>query len=85
MALKKIKLNSAGFTALLNGAEIRSNLTKRGNAIEAGLPTNNGEEWEVSTFQGKDRTNVTVRTKNQAAREASAENNVIVRNLGAGA
>lgn len=84
MTLKKLKLNSKGFSQLLNGKEIRDNLESRAQRIESSLPTQDGEEWEASIFQGSDRTNAIVRTKNIAARKASAEDNVLLRNLGAG-
>lgn len=84
-SLKKLKLNSKGFTHLLNSKEIRGDLEGRARRIEGALPTKDGEQWEASIFQGGDRTNATVRTKNQAARKSSAEDNVLMRNLGAGA
>lgn len=83
-ALKKLKLNSKGFTHLLNSGEIRKDLEGRARRIENSLPTNDGEEWDVSVFQGGDRTNAVIRTKNQAARKSSAEDNALMRGLGAG-
>lgn len=80
----KIRLNSAGVKAVLNDPGVAADLESRGERILADLPTDNGQEWALSSFAGKDRHQVIVRTANQAAREDSAENLSLLRSLDAG-
>ena len=79
----KIRLNRKGIIAFLKSPEVRRDLMHRGQAVQAALPTDNGEEWLVSTFD-TDRANVTVRTGNYAAQVAAAENMALTRALDAG-
>jgi|GEM_PF-3256151 len=83
-AVTKIRMNPAGVVALLKSPGVQADLTRRGHAIEAGLPRDNGEEWAVDSFLGYDRAQTVVRTANHAARLASAENNALMRALDRG-
>jgi CRISPR/Cas system-associated protein Csm6 len=80
----KVRLNSAGVLAVLNDPQVVSDLERRGEAIKDSLPTSSDEEWSTSSFKGKDRPQVLVRTANYAARRTSAEDNALVRALDAG-
>jgi hypothetical protein len=79
----KVRLNRAGIRQFLKSAEVRRDLMRRGQAVQAALPTANGEQWLLSTFD-TDRANVTVRTGNDAARETSAETMALIRALDRG-
>lgn len=80
----KIRINSPGVLALLQGPEVTADVTRRANAIKSALPTDNGEEWAVEVSVGRDRAGAIVLPTNRAARLSVAENNSIIRNLSAG-
>lgn len=84
MAKTRIELNSAGVLALLKSTVVKKDLTRRGNAIHAALPTGDGEKWYVNSFVGHDRAQTVVRTANQAARLAAAEDFALQRALDRG-
>lgn len=77
----KIKMNKKGLVQLLKSAEVKADLRKRGEAIQTALPTDKGEEWGLSEFDGYDRSHVVVRTGNMAARRRQAEDNELLRAL----
>lgn len=79
----RLRMNRAGVSALLKGPEVRRDLMRRGQAVQAALPTSNGEEWLVNTFD-TDRANVTVRTGNNQAKAAAAKKMALIRALDAG-
>lgn len=81
--LTKVKVNSSAVVNLLKSSEVAGNLAARGAAIQGALPTSAGEEWEVKSFLGRDRAQVIVKTSNQEARVAAA-NNALQFALGAG-
>lgn len=80
----KLELNSAGVIALLKNDGVAADLARRGEAIRASLPTDNGEEWKSSAFIGGDRAQAIVKTGNSKARLASAEDNALIKALSAG-
>lgn len=82
--VRAIKMNSKGIVELLKSPEVKADLRKRGTAIQVALPTDKGEEWGLSEFDGYDRAQVVVRTGNQAARRRQAEDNELIRALDRG-
>lgn len=84
LKLVKLERNSAGFEALLKDPGVAADLARRAEAIQAALPTDNGEEWTVSAFIGGDRAQAIVKTANSAARRSAAEDFALQRALDAG-
>ena len=80
----KLKLNSAGVINLLKDPGVADDLSRRGEAIRAALPTGAGEEWAVNSFMGADRAQTVVKTANTAARRTAAEDNALLSALSAG-
>lgn len=81
----KVRMNSAGVLALLKSSEVQDDLAGRAAAVEANLPTENGEEWSAQAFLGRDRAQAIVKTANTKAREAAADKGIVlVGALGAG-
>ena len=82
--LQSLKVNKAGIIALLKDPGVAADLARRGAAIHAALPTDNGEEWSVSSYTGFDRAATIVKTANMAAKRAAAEDHAIQRAIDAG-
>lgn len=82
--ITKLRINSAGVIEILQSKEVAAELRKRGEGVLAALPTDQGEEWAISSFTGHDRAQVTVRTANFEAQLASAEKNALQRALSGG-
>lgn len=80
----KVKIISAGVLEILNHPDVAADLDRRAYAMHQALPTNNGEEWEVSSFKGRDRVHAVVKTANTAARRTNAEDNALIRATDAG-
>lgn len=83
MAVTKVRLNRANIGKFLKSQEVRRDLLDRGAAVKSGLPTGNGEEWKLDTFN-TDRANVTVYTANAEAMRTNAETFALLRNLDRG-
>lgn len=83
-ALSKLRMNSEGAIAVLKDVGVLTDLGERAERILAALPDENGEEWQINTFMGADRGQVVVRTGNQAARRAAAEDNALIKALDRG-
>lgn len=77
----RVELNKPAVIALLKSEAVAQDLRRRAEAVKDNLPTDNGEEWAVSSFLGYDRAQATVRTANFAARKTAAEEPVMIRAL----
>ncbi|AUG84807.1 hypothetical protein PBI_DISMAS_10 [Microbacterium phage Dismas] len=84
MLPQKIRVNSEGLIALLKSPEVQADLRARGERIQAALPDDDGQEWQLNEFLGHDRAQVVVRTGNYAARRSAAEDMAFQRALDRG-
>lgn len=78
----RIKINSDAVRALLQSAEVASELERRGNAIveaAGGAP-----DFEVQSTKNRDRAVAFVRTASSKGKKAEAEDRVLTRAIDAG-
>lgn len=80
----RIERNSAGIAALLKSAEVQADLEARALRIEDAARAAGDGEFVAQSWIGGDRAQATVRTADTAARRSNAEQNVLIRSLGAG-
>lgn len=71
----KITLNTAGVRNLLRSQEMQSTLKEHANAICERA----GDGYEISTFMGKNRCNVSVKAKTRKARRDNLKNNTLLK------
>lgn len=83
VTLLRVRLNSEGLKAILNGPEVDRDLKARAQRVADALPTDKGEEWEVVRLQG-DRISYLVRAANVEARIRAASEPALQQALGAG-
>lgn len=82
--LTKLRINSPGVLAILKSQGVANDIARRGNAVHAALPLDEGEEWFVRNFIGSDRAQSIIGTQNKAAKQSAAETNALQRALDRG-
>ena len=78
MSNLRIELNIAGIRQLRKSPEIVAELERHADATMAGLPAG---DYEKSKYFGRNRANVSVSTKTNAAKKDNMENNSLLKAL----
>lgn len=77
MSNLRVKLNRSGVRAMLKSSEMQGILKDQADAIVQRC----GKGYKVSSYIGKNRANVSVRTKSKKAVKDNSENNTLLKNL----
>lgn len=77
MSNLKVKLNSAGVRAMLKSSEMQGILKDQADAIVQRC----GKGYKVSSYIGKNRANVSVKTRSKRAIKDNSENNTLLKSL----
>ena len=90
MSKVRVKMNSKGARALLNSAEVQSDLLRRAGRIQDGANAQLGasdpsEMYQADVQSGRNRARAIVRTSGHGSRRHNAKTNALLKNLDRGA
>ncbi|MEG1433902.1 hypothetical protein [Eubacterium sp.] len=83
MADVKVRINSSGARQLLNSAAVQGELLKRAEKIKARADGMGSGKYTADVQPGKNRAHAMVKTTDIVSRASNANNNTLVKSLGA--